>query len=297
MAVIFPDVHGVRDPFLLCEDGVYYLYGSTTDDRDPQKSIWGCFVNDSGTLQGPWRKTEEPVYITPPYAIKQFWAPEVHRYRGAYYLFGTYYHEQRGRRACAILKSDSPRGPFVQIGDGPVTPEEWDCIDGTLYVDRDGQPWLVFVHEWVCTDDKIGRMDAAKLAPDLSRLISEPVELFRADAPAWTDKYVTDGCFLQDAPDGSLLMLWSNFDDVGYTVGLAHSADGRVDGEWVHEDTPFYQKGSINDWDGGHGMLFTDTDGQRYLSIHAPNIPKEGEKESPVFIPVVWRGNTLAYAD
>ena len=36
---------------------------------------------------------------------------------------------------------------------------EWDTIDGTFYVDEDGQPWKVFAHEWTSMPDKIGGMD------------------------------------------------------------------------------------------------------------------------------------------
>ena len=33
-------------------------------------------------------------------------------------------------------------------------------------------------------------------------------------------------------------------------------------------------------------MLFYDTDGQMYLSIHAPNTPVGDRFETPIFVPV-----------
>ncbi|MBO7407611.1 MAG: hypothetical protein J6V14_08255, partial [Clostridia bacterium] len=46
-------------------------------------------------------------------------------------------------------------------------------------------------------------------------------------------------------------------------------------------------------YDGGHGMLFRDTDGQLYLSIHSPN-SKTGNRETlAIFVPVHEIGNTL----
>lgn len=83
-----------------------------------------------------------------------------------------------------------------EITNGTVTPPDWDSIDGTFYVDEENQPWMIFVHEWVCTDDHIGRMAATKLSDDLTHFVSEPVELFRADAPVWARDKVT-GCCLR----------------------------------------------------------------------------------------------------
>ena len=42
-------------------------------------------------------------------------------------------------------------------------------------------------------------------------------------------------------------------------------------------------------------MLFTDTDGQMYLSIHSPNNSSAGRKETPVFIPVREQNGTLVW--
>ena len=34
-----------------------------------------------------------------------------------------------------------------------VTPDGWQSLDGTLYVDRSGKPWMVFCHEWLQVGD------------------------------------------------------------------------------------------------------------------------------------------------
>ena len=194
------------------------------------------------------------------------------------------------------MKSDSPEGPFIEITDGHITPSDWDSIDGTFYVDPDGQPWMVFVHEWTSTDDGIGRMAAAKLSDDLTHFISEPVELFRADDPFWSKAQVTDGCWMYRTEDGQLLMLWSNSDSAGYCVGIARSADGRVDGTWTQDKDLLYSKNMAGmKYDGGHGMLFYDTDGQMYLSIHSPNNSSAGRVETPVFIPVREENGTIVW--
>ena len=256
-AVITSQIGRLRDPCIVIADGVYYAYGTG----------WVCYRNTTGSLAGEWEYLGMVAEI-PADAETNYWAPEVHRYKDAYYMFTTYKSRKTGHRGCTVMKSDSPEGPFVEISDGHVTPTDWDSIDGTLYVDRDGQPWMVFVHEWTSTDDGIGRMAAAKLSDDLSSFVSEPVELFRADDPAWTNQAVTDGCYLYDCADGTLLMIWSNFEDAGYCVGIARSDNGRVDGSWSQDTRLLYSKNLTGTYDGGHGMIFEDTDGQLYLSIN-----------------------------
>ena len=167
--MIITNVEGLRDPFVLVDDGVYYLYGTGVSNKgDWGNTIWDCYVNNSGSLEGEWKKTDSLIYKKPAFAEKQFWAPEVHKYKDAYYLIASYYSSETNHRGCSVLRSTSPMGPFVEISDRHITPHDRDCIDATLYVDKAGQPWLIFVHEWTCTDDGIGRMDAAKLSDDLT---------------------------------------------------------------------------------------------------------------------------------
>lgn len=274
----------LRDPFVLIENGLYYVYGST----------WICYKGSS--LDGEFEKLENIVTIPEDYLMNQ-WAPEVHRYKGSYYMFTTYKSKKTNHRGCTIMKASRPEGPFVEITDGHFTPKDWDSIDATFYVDEKGQPWSIFVHEWTCTDDGIGRMCAVKLSEDLTHAISEPVELFRADAPSWTNHRVTDGCFMHRFANGEFIMLWSNFvPKIGYAVGIARSDNGRPDGNWSHDDELLFSRTLDGRYDGGHGMLFTDNDGQMYLSIHSPNQPEDGRPhETPVFVPVKESGSTIVW--
>ena len=265
----------VRDPFVLVDDGVYYVYGTG----------WKCFKNTSGKLDGKWKKTDIEVTLANPDTDGgSHWAPEVHKYNGAYYMFTTYLNSATQHRGCVIFKADSPEGPFTDITNGHITPASWDCIDGTFYVDPDGQPWMVFVHEWTSMKDNVGSFAAAKLSDDLTHFISEPIELFKANEPIWAQANITDGCFMYTTKNGDLLMLWSNFDAAGYAIGVARSSNGRLDGEWIHEKDLIYSKYMTNVYDGGHGMIFTGVDGQMYAAFHSPNTATDDRKEMPVFI-------------
>lgn len=277
------NVERLRDPFVLVENGKYYMYGSG----------WIAYKSDGNLTK--WERLENELVIAPSDFEKNRWAPEVHKYKGEYYMFTTYYSSVTKHRGCTILKSCSPEGPFRQISAGHVTPADWDSIDGTFFIDSEGQNWMIFVHEWTSTFDGIGTMAAAKLSDDLTHFISEPIELFRADDPKWANNRVTDGCYMYTTGGGGLLMIWSNFEgDENYCVGIAHSENGRVDGKWVQEERLLFSKEISGKYDGGHGMIFTGLDGKKYLSIHSPQkITEKGEKEKPVFIPITERNGSI----
>lgn len=283
-SIITSSIDQLRDPCILYDNGIYYAYGTG----------WVAYMNRSGSLDSMWFPLGRVAEI-PEEADTNYWAPEVYKYNGAYYMFTTYHSTKTGHRGCTIMKADSPVGPFVEITDGQITPHDWDAIDGTFYVDPDGQPWMIFVHEWTSTDDGIGRMAAAKLSEDLTHFISEPIELFRADDPSWGCSQVTDGCWMYRCADGQLLMLWSTSDAGGYCVGIARSESGKVEGPWTHDKERLYSRTITGTYDGGHGMLFTDKDGQMYLSIHSPNAPIGTRKSIPVFIPVKEENSTLVW--
>lgn len=283
--VIYTDYsikENTRDPSILYENGVYYAY--TTG--------WNAYKNTSGSLKGDWEKIPGAVIMPDDFKAHN-WAPEVYKYNGKYYMFTTYSPTETlnefGNRGCIIMRSDSPEGPFKMITDGWVTPKEWDCIDGTFYVDGDGQPWMVFVHGHTSLEGN-GAMAAVKLSDDLTRQISEPIELFRANEPLWADAGIADGCFMHTTENGDLLMIWSNVDKKGYCLGVARSSNGRLDGEWTHEDPRLFSR-VMADTDGGHGMIFTDVDGQMYVFLHSPNT----EEANITLLPIIERNGMLVW--
>lgn len=286
-SVIVSKIPQLRDPCILEENGVYYAYGTG----------WVYYKNTSGYLDGDWSGPYDACEV-PADCAGDKWAPEVHKYNGAYYMLTTYRSAKTGHRGCTVMKSDTPEGPFKEISSGHVTPLDWDSIDGTLYIDKDGQPWMVFVHEWTSTDDKVGRFAAAKFSDDLTSLVSEPIELFRADAPSWSTNNVTDGCWMYTTKDGELLMLWSNWDKYGYCVGIARSKSGDIAGPWTQDEDMLYSrvmKNVTNDYDGGHSMIFKTPSGQMYLALHSPNSSSAGRPETPIFVPIKEENGTLVW--
>ena len=280
----------VRDPFVLENGGSYYLYGTGL--------CWpgyGCRVSADLAEWSDTVRVLDPAAV--PDACGDWWAPECHAYGGRFYLFATYRSAASGKRGTAVFVSDSPTGPFSPLSDGHITPKERDCIDGTLYIDGAGDPWIVYVDEWTSAPDGVGSMSASRLSPDLSARVGEPILLFRADDAPWAKGRITDGPFLYRTASGALLMLWSNLTKSGYAVGVARSSNGRIDGKWTQLRTPLYQKDRSHSLDGGHGMLFRGPDGALLLSIHAPNDSTPEEPTLARFVPVADLGFTLASAE
>ncbi|MDR0644804.1 MAG: glycoside hydrolase family 43 protein [Treponema sp.] len=281
----------IRDPFVVLEDGVYYLFGTT--DKDPWNSPGVGF--DVYTSMGGLDEFAGPFTAFRPtpdfWSEINFWAPEVYRYHDEYYMFASFKPKTGAgiavHRGTAVLKSQAGiQGPYVPWSlntDGasaPITPPNWDCLDGTLYIAAsDGYvtnptPYLVFCHEWAQVRD--GELCALALTPDLRYAVGEPELLFRASSAPWVHglkgrapgSFVTDGPFLYRTRNGVLLLLWSSFNKEGnYCIGVAHSQDGFLKGPWIQAESPLFTA----DGGGGHGMVFLGKDGVLRLAVHSPN--------------------------
>ncbi len=259
----------IRDICILpCEDGLYYMtcFGSVrTKNGQMQRGFVTYASEDLKNWTGPY-----PAFIPKKDFWKNdnFWAPELHLWKGNYYLFGTTGSEEH--RGTQIFKSTTGNaaGPYEPVSPRPVTPEDWMCLDGTLYVDPAGKPWMVFCHEWVQVTD--GTICAAPLSDDLTKLIDEPILLFHGSDAKWNhpdegkNNYVTDGCYLY-REDGKLKMLWSAFDNGSYQLAVATSKSGKLEGPWEQSEKTIYSK------DGGHGMHFVTFEGEHKIILHSPN--------------------------
>lgn len=271
------DEINIRDPFILPDNGKYYMYGTRGSNcwvSDGTAENLGFDVYVSSDLEN-W---SEPISVFENsaefWADRNFWAPEVHKYNGRYYMFASFYNGIR-HRGTQTLVSDSPCGKFTPVTDEPLTPKEWSCLDGTLYIDKNGEPHMVFCHEWSQIGD--GTVCEMKLNEDLSERVGEIRTLFSGSSPWWARKnhesYVTDGPFLYRGESGRLYMIWSSFTDSGYVQAVSFSDNGDIDGNWSH-DLPL-----LAEKNGGHGMIFKGFDNKLYLVLHRPN---NNPEERPV---------------
>ncbi len=271
----------IRDPFVLVYEGKYYMYGTRANNFGCKTGGFDVYVGDD--LEN-WSEPKE-VFSSDKYGFNSHvnWAPEVHFYNGAFYMLATF-TKPDGLRGTYILKSDSPDGEFKPHSEGSLTPDGWECLDGTLHFENN-KAYCVFCHEH--TQILNGTVCVVELNEDLSKAVSEPKELFDAGSflkreASESCHNVTDGPFLYRMKNGKLLMIWSTCSNA-YLQCIASSDNGSILGKWSHLDPIFTDNG-------GHGMIFKDLEGELRLTLHCPNISL---KEKPVFFLIEETENSL----
>jgi beta-xylosidase len=276
-----------HDPFVWVDNttGVYYLYTSGSPRLNGMERYGVVTYRSTDLLdwEGPYIVFTVPDH-TWAHPMHGTWAPEVHRYKEKFYLFVTLHNATRPLeesntipmpkhwRGTAIAVSDSPLGPFELLKqDAPVVTHQKMTLDGTLYLDEAGKPWMVYCHEWIQTID--GTIEAIPLSEDLTEAAGDSILLFKASEATWdtgepTEGYdgkihVTDGCQLYRKQDGSLIMLWASYDKGKYVQTHARSLSGKLEGPWQ-------QLQPLVDGDSGHGMMFRTLEGELMLILHQP---------------------------
>lgn len=270
-----------RDPFVTVDRraGRYYIITPARADSD---SAMALEAYESRDLK-MWRRLGLVYQGTEGWMKNvvrgkdHWWAPDTYYYRGRYYTIVTLTSQKLGRvNFCTLLKGGkSPADPYRNVWkDGEaisLTPYGHQCLDGSLYVDEEKRPWLVYSLEWngAQVQDRIGETWAIRLKKNLKGSIGQPIRLFRASEAEWTGwkpgvEDIVDAPFLwKDPQSGHLICLWSGFNGT-YCVGQAISRSGRIEGPWEHLPDPIY----VN---GGHEMVFRDLQGNLKMSLHHDN--------------------------
>lgn len=263
----------LSDPFILADPktNLYYMTGT-------RGMLWKS--RDLKFWDGPYNvtKTDPDSWMGPKPMI---WAAEIHAFKSKYYYFATFTNRSvnidtvKGnvieRRACHVLVSDKPDGPYVQMKDPTYLPANMPTLDGTLWIDKDGKPYMVYCYEWLQNWD--GTIEKIELKPDLSGTVGAGKVLFRASDSPWSREKdengndrpnkVTDGPYLFQTKTGRLGMIWTSWVYDVYTQGVAYSESGTLDGPWVQEKDP------VTPPNYGHGMLFHTLNGKLVMAVHS----------------------------
>ena len=266
----------IRDPYVVKYNDYYYMYNT----KGPNT----VFYYKSKDLNN-WEECGTAVEIPKDddfWAETDVWATEVHEYNSKFYLFVSHLGKSK-KRGTQVYVSKTPAGPFKPTKNGPITPFEQSCIDATLFIDDNETPYIVYSHDWPdCFDESknayVGEIWAAQVDKELLNIVGEPFMLFKSDESIiskntpdeWDSegkhnkRFGSDGPFIQKMKNGKLYMTWSPYLNDNYVVLSVISESGDIKGPWVHSDTPLF------DNNGGHAMFFDDFDGNRIMSIHAP---------------------------
>lgn len=211
-------VHGLADPDVMLDHGIYYLYGTRDQAGFPVYSStdllhWKRGPEVFRCRRGMWGES-------------RYWAPSVIAWHGRYYLFYSCLgplSRSGGRmshRVC-IAVSDRPTGPFrPYIAPLPLIGKA--VIDPDVFVDpATGHAYLYFVADM--SENEISQIFVARLNDTLTATIGEPV-LCIQPSQIW------EGRFWNEGPDvfernGIYVMTYSAqfWHSPDYGVGFATS--------------------------------------------------------------------------
>lgn len=242
----------MADPYILCENGKYYLYGTHAAD--------GIAVMVSDDMVH-WRNPGDTLMLAlnkkDAYSQARFWAPEVYHIGDKYYM----YHSNDEHICVAV--GDSPLGPFVTPDHKPMREEKG--IDNTLYIDDDGTPyifWVRFDHGnviWMAELEK----DYMTIKEDTKRFC------FRADQP-W-EKIMADvneGPFILKHK-GKYYLTYSANHTQSQDYGIGYATSDKITGPWKKYDgNPIlHNPGSLVGV--GHHSFFDDAKGRHRIVFHS----------------------------
>ena len=243
----------VADPFILYEDGIYYLYGTGAAN--------GIAVYVSEDMQSWASAPSLALNKEDSYGNRWFWAPEVYHVGDKYYMY--YSAEEH----ICVATSNSPTGPFVQSDKSPIVP--YKAIDNTLFFDKEGNPWLFFVK----FNDGI-QIWSARLEEDLIHIIPGSEQKCLEMSQEWEKVWpsVNEGPFLL-YHNGLYYLTYSanSFESPYYGIGYATAPS--PEGPWTKfENNPVYQ--CVGSLEGvGHHSFFKDKSGKDRIVFHSHNAP------------------------
>lgn len=250
------------DPYVLQDNGKYYMYGTGGEARNG-------FAAYSSTDLVNWKHEGQVYHASNRNGWSDstaawdgaYWAPEVYRYQGKYYMFYSAQWNQNPEKELenfriGVAVADKPTGPFIDLTNQPVFDPGYPIIDANVLFDSTGKIFLYYsracyehpVESEVATWAKEkGWFDVieeswvygVELKPDFTGVKGEPTLLLRPpvkmdDKQAeWESRSVTskevnrrwtEGSFIFKNGDTYYMMYSANyFGGKNYAVGYATS--------------------------------------------------------------------------
>lgn len=261
------------DPFVLFNDGRYYLYGTTANDGF---KYWTSpdLVNWTAGGYAYQRAADAP-------QAGSYWAPEVIRHQDKFYMvYSCEPKVPQGEKKffrMNLAVSDRPEGPFTDLH-APWLPYAYSTIDGDIFVDDDGTPYLYFA--------AVGKREKPETyiygliyGVELERDLSAPVgPVFRCteasqdwENPFSTDTRCNEGAFVFKRGSTYYMTYSANrWNDPFYSIGCATATAPR--GPWTKPATnPLVGEDKKIGLSGpGHSCMVPSPDGsEMFIVYHA----------------------------
>jgi beta-xylosidase len=200
----------------------------------------------------------------PAWSAGNYWAPEISYHRGRYFVY--YVGRKSGASLCvAVATSSRPAGPYQDHG--PLVCQDAGSIDPAPVTDERGVRYLLW------KEDGNSRQQptpiwAQQLSADGTKLVGDPRELIRNDAP-WEAQLV-EGPFVLRRGNWFYMFYSGNAccgRECNYALGVARSRS--LLGPWEkYKDNPIL-KGNETWKCPGHGSIVEDQRGRTFLFYHA----------------------------
>ena len=265
-------VNGIGDPFVLPVDDGYHVYatGAGIGFYQWRSGDLAAFERDTVMKRCGWGEND-------------YWAPEVYPWEGRYVMLFTARWSETHTLRIGVAFADSPDGPFEDPLGAPLFDFGYAAIDGTLLVDDEGAPYLIYSRD--CSENIVNNhheshLYGVRLAPDLLGTEGDPVPLTVPDA-AWERR---SGVYRwNEGPavlrhDGRYYLFYSAnyYADKEYGVGVA-VANAPL-GPYVKQDNnPLLkwvkgEKGRVLVSGPGHNSFFT-VGGELFCAYHTHTYP------------------------
>ncbi len=243
----------LADPYILLDNGVYYAYGTHSDNGIEMYSSTDLVNWTYHGLALSKNDTSEP---------RWFWAPEVYKFGDKYYM----YYSANERLYVAI--ADSPEGPFYQHGTNIMHALLGGtyAIDSSLFIDEDGKTYLFFVRNNDGNNIWRVELEDDHITPKERTLrkcisVSEPWENIWPRVVEGPNIVKHNGLYY-------LTYSANSFESQDYGVGYATIAKLSRYTWTKYDGNPILHR--YGDLVGtGHHSIFTDKEGKMRIAFHA----------------------------
>lgn len=292
------------DPYIIkALDGKFYMYGTSpgfNHFRAYSSENLSEWIDEGIIYEGG---TDES------WTVDCFWAPEVYEIDGKYYLWYSANWKDNPTNELenfriGVAVSQSPTGPFEELGDGPIYDPGYPIIDANLWFDDNGKVYLYYsrccykhpveseVADWAREKGWFDEIEESwiygiEIKPDFTGVVGEPVLLLRPpvsmdDKQAeWESRSVTsnevnrrwtEGSYIFKEGDLYYMMYSANFfGGENYAVGYATSKHPLGPFKKA-DDNPILEKNVAsggNVTGTGHNMVLTLDNGKKLCVYHA----------------------------
>ena len=261
------------DPAPMVHDGTMYVY--TGHDEDGADFFW----------MQEWRvySTQDMVNWTDhgsPLALESFswaddraWASQTVERNGKFYWYICAHSKLSGGMAIGVAVGDSPTGPFKDALGKPLFENgSWDHIDPTVFIDDDGQAWLMWgnpqCYYLKLNEDMISYSGELGLLDMTEEAFGAPVMSKREKDKKYIDSYV-EGPWLTKR-NGTYQLLYAAG---GVPEHISYSTAPSPTGPWKYagEIMPLCDTKSFTNHCG-----VADYKGHSYFFYHTGKLPNGG---------------------